>query len=205
MRGYMKNFGIIGLTQVCLFSVWTSLCSAQTSGLYADFVVRVCAGIVNQTITITRGTYTDPNGAQISWSSGDSIKIERPGEIPKIVNNVGKGDYNSCISGIVQALSTQPPRKCRIRQNGIERYTRQFLVTQSSPEMSGGHSPGEWCNTMIGGLRGQHPDGNFTAVSTSESSRSGCPPFNCPLYRYQCTVSVETDAIYKEEASPLCP
>lgn len=177
----------------------------QSNGLDADFIVRVCAGIVNQQITISRGTFQDQSGATLSWSNGDTIVVTRSGDISRTINNVGQGDYNSCVAKFVQGWSSQAPRSCQIRQNGVDHYTRSFTTTGSSPEMSGGHSPAEWCNTMIGNLRGQHPDGRFTAVGSSESSRSGCAPFNCPLYTYQCSVSVDTEPVFKEATSSLCP
>jgi hypothetical protein len=98
-----------------------------------------------------------------------------------------------------------PPKVCRIRENGVEHYSREFDVSRPSPEMSGGHNQREWCNTLIGTLRGEHPDGELTPVGSSESSRSGCAPFNCPLYTYQCTIHVKSDPIYKEAASSYCP
>jgi hypothetical protein len=100
---------------------------------------------------------------------------------------------------------TAPVKVCRTRENGVERYTREFDVSRSSPEMGGGHNQSEWCNNLIGSLRGEHPSGEFAATASSESSRSGCAPFNCPLYTYQCTVHVKSDPIYKEAASSSCP
>jgi hypothetical protein len=98
-----------------------------------------------------------------------------------------------------------PPKVCRTRANGLDHYGREFNVSRPSPEMSGGHNQSEWCNNLIASLRGEHPDGEFTSTGSSESSRSGCAPFNCPLYTYQCTVHVKADPIWKEAASSDCP
>jgi hypothetical protein len=72
--------------------------------------------------------------------------------------------------------------------------------------MGGGHNQTEWCNNFINGVRSRYPaDSYFKIVASSESSKSACAPFNCPQYKYSCTVSVQSDPIYFEKVSLACP
>lgn len=96
------------------------------------------------------------------------------------------------------------PKACRDKSHGIERYGREFDITRSSHWMGGGYSQDPWCNDVIGQLRGEHPDGAFNKVSSSERSNNTCPPFNCPQYQYICTIHVKTDPVYIEKASGAC-
>ncbi len=97
-----------------------------------------------------------------------------------------------------------PPRACRDRSHGIERYARTFEVGRWSNWMGGGYSQASWCNDVISSLRGEHPEGQFEVVASSEQSESRCPPFNCPQYKYYCRVRVNTDPIYVERISSAC-
>jgi hypothetical protein len=156
----------------------------------------------------------DPGGAgkiRITQSTGTGGALNYQDEGKRV-----EADKNiiGCISQNLPVLLTAAgarlavpaaPKVCRIRGNGVDRYTREFDISRPSAEMSGGHNQSEWCNNLIASLRGEHPDGEFTPTSSSESSRSGCAPFNCPLYTYQCTVHVKTDPVYKEAASSTCP
>jgi len=100
---------------------------------------------------------------------------------------------------------TTAQRSCRIPENGVERYATEVNLPTTSPERSGGGSQPEWCNTAISLLRAQIPQGEFSVIDSSERSRSGCAPFNCPLYTYSCTVHVKSNPIYAEKISPSCP
>jgi hypothetical protein len=95
-------------------------------------------------------------------------------------------------------------RTCRDPSHGVERYARTLAVTRESPEMGGGHNQGEWCNTLIGTLRGEFPGSAFTRVTSSEHTNNHCSPFNCPQYVYSCTVQVQADPVYVEKASQAC-
>jgi hypothetical protein len=102
--------------------------------------------------------------------------------------------------------SPKAPVACRIPSNGIERYDRTEAVTQSSGWMGGGHTQGEWCNTLVATLRPRYPQNSqFKVNGSSESSRSACSPFNCPQYNYTCNIQVQSDPIYKEAVNPDCP
>ena len=95
-------------------------------------------------------------------------------------------------------------RACRHESHGVETYRRTFAVERSSPWTGGGFDRLRWCNQVIGELRGQHPDGMFEVISTSERSESKCAPFNCPQYLYTCNVRVQTDPLYLEKVSSAC-
>lgn len=79
--------------------------------------------------------------------------------------------------------------------NSTPRYTREFDVTRESPELGGGHNQGEWCSNVIGTLRGEHPQGQFSVVTKGEHINNHCSPFNCPQYVYSCTVHIKTDPV----------
>ncbi len=93
---------------------------------------------------------------------------------------------------------------CRHPSHGVERYQRSFPVTMTSPEMGGGHSQPEWCNSAKGTLAGQYPGGNFSVTGSSESTKNHCSPFNCPQYTYVCTLQVDADPVYKVAVGPEC-
>jgi hypothetical protein len=97
------------------------------------------------------------------------------------------------------------PRACRISSNGIEFYQTHVQKTLVSPEMGGGHSQPEWCNTAKAQLQGDFKNANFTVAGSSEISRNHCSPFNCPQYTYTCVINVEADPVYKEKISSDCP
>jgi hypothetical protein len=109
------------------------------------------------------------------------------------------------IPGMPKIFRWDKPAACRDPSHGIERYAREFDTTKESPEMGGGHSQPEWCNSVIQALRGENPTGSvFSAVSSGEHSRSSCAPLNCPLYTYSCTVHVKADPVYALKDSPAC-
>lgn len=93
---------------------------------------------------------------------------------------------------------------CRNESHGIEHYNQTIHVTRSSNWMSGGSSQQPWCDALINALRTEYPGGVFTQIGSSERSRSRCRPFNCPEYKYTCTVQIQTDPVYKEAISNAC-
>jgi hypothetical protein len=94
---------------------------------------------------------------------------------------------------------------CRTENNGVERWGREFNTARTSPEMGGGHTQQEWCDTVINIVRGENPKSEITIGGSSETSQNHCAPFNCPQYQYTCTVHVKTDPIYYLKISPECP
>jgi len=87
------------------------------------------------------------------------------------------------------SVSTSPPNSCI-----IEVAAKDYDVSDSSPEMGGGHTQPEWCSQVTQRVKGRDPTAVFTVVSSSESSHSTCSPFNCPAYTYHCTVHVHVPA-----------
>lgn len=113
---------------------------------------------------------------------------------------------NEMLRILVPAFGSQerPPRACRDKSHGVERYARTFDVDRWSNWMGGGYSQDPWCNDVIASLRGEHAEGQFEVLGKSEQSESKCAPFNCPQYRYYCKVRVNADPIYIEKISSAC-
>jgi hypothetical protein len=105
-----------------------------------------------------------------------------------------------------QSPVPQPQRTCRDPSHGIERYGREFDVSRDSGWRGGGsgYSQNDWCNELIGQLRGENPGALFSVGGSSENQKTTCAPLNCPQYLYHCTVHVKADPIYVEKASPAC-
>ena len=76
-----------------------------------------------------------------------------------------------------------------------------YIITIENPtsfvsrEMGGGHNQGELCTNVIGTLRGEHPQDQFSVVTKGEHTNNHCSPFNCPQYVYACTIHVKTDPV----------
>jgi hypothetical protein len=113
-------------------------------------------------------------------------------------------DARSTITNLKSDHAAQPLKVCRDPSLGIESFGKTLTISQESGWLGGGHSQTQWCDNLIGKLRSNYPDGTFTVLGTSETSRSACKPFNCPQYNYTCTVKVQAEPIYVEKASPVC-
>jgi len=98
----------------------------------------------------------------------------------------------------VSEVKPEPPQKndCRYKENGIERYLKEFDHTQQTG-WTGGGGQDNWCNQIINSLRREYPDGDFKKISSDEKKKNTCWPSNCPKYRYKCTVRVYADPLYK--------
>lgn len=170
---------------------------------------KICTGQTPLTMPgSASGQFTSENGYTFTFDAKRDLEISQSGTIMYRIEKPTLDDVAKCVSQIAVALSQRPlseQRSCRIPSNGIESYRREFEVRRTSPEMSGGHSQLEWCSDLTATLRGEQPGAAFTVVGRSESSRSGCAPFNCPLYTYSCTLHVKADPIYLEKKSPDCP
>ncbi len=173
-----------------------------------ETIGKVCSGISSATGPNGEGSYTEAGGYQFRFNADKSFEVTRSGSLFYKIDKFSYTDYYDCVAKLAETLSrppVNPPKVCRIPANGVESFRRELDVSRQSSEMSGGHSQPEWCTNLIAILRGEFPGGEFSAISSSERSRSGCAPFNCPLYTYSCTVHVKADPIYKEAASPDCP
>jgi len=167
----------------------------------------ICSGVSSGTLPGGRGQYSEKNGYTFQYNSDKEIEVRRFGVLLYKVEKFTSDDLANCVAKIAMALSRPPipeQKSCRDPSNGIERYAREFDVQRNSPEMSGGHSEPEWCGTMTSSLRGEHPLAVFSVVTSSESSRSACEPFNCPLYTYSCTIHVKTDPVYFDKVNAAC-
>lgn len=112
------------------------------------------------------------------------------------------------ISRINDELSKAPPAPrfatCRDPSHGVERYAHTEPLTRESGWRGGGFSQPGWCNQLTSMLKGDHPGSVLKVKSSSEQSRSTCPPFNCPQYNYTCTIEVLSDPIFVERESAAC-
>ncbi len=142
-------------------------------------------------------------GAQIDENRFDNIA---QGDLPEALRN--ESGCNQHIFDKLQylyaGLHSMPV--CRHPSHGVERYQREFDVTRTSNWMGGGYDPTRWCNDVVAMVRGEQPAGSIVeAGGRHEDQQNTCNPFNCPQYRYTCTVHVKADPLYKEQASRACP
>jgi hypothetical protein len=116
-----------------------------------------------------------------------------------------KGDNNIQIAGSNNVINPVPPPKlCRLKSHGVERYDRTFEDGEESGWMGGGHSQDEWCENLQNKLNAQNPGADFAILQKSESKRDTCLPFNCPQYNYYCKVQVKADPIYIAKLDDAC-
>lgn len=135
-----------------------------------------------------------PNLVIVEGQNSPSSTIAQGGVV------IGRDNNNSPIT-----INPDPnKRSCRDPSHGVEKYGRTLAVTRDSPEMGGGHNQSEWCNNLIGALRGEFPGGSFQSTGSGEHINNHCAPFNCPQYVYTCTVQVQADPVYVDKISPAC-
>ena len=153
------------------------------------------------------GTIFGMSGAPVFDSQGEVVGIVlggRPGTSIALILPEENLEGFAGIASWTRRQGLSAPKVCRDPSHGIERYGRTFTVQRTSPEMGGGHGQDEWCQNAISVLRGEFPGAEFSKVNSSESSRSHCPPFNCPQYTYYCTIKIQADPIYNERPSSAC-
>lgn len=144
-----------------------------------------------------------PGGQQFNNAPGGTQQNAPGGQ--QFNNAPGGTQYNAPGAGGTINVNPDPAkRSCRDPSHGIERYQRTFVVTRRSGEMGGGYSQPWWCGEATEKLRGEYPGADIQKVSSSESTRNHCPPFNCPQYTYSCTLNVQADPIYFDKVSPAC-
>ena len=131
-----------------------------------------------------------------------------PSQATVTASQAASGNGNVQIAGSGNTVTIAPPQPkpvaCRDESHGLERYARTFEADKNSSWLGGGFDQAKWCTQVIGDLRGQHPKGNFTVLTSSEKSESKCAPLNCPQYMYYCKVKVETDPVYNEKLTSAC-
>ena len=172
-------------------------------------IMNFCSGQTRLTVPgNSRGSGSDKDGYTFQFNSSKDVEVTRGGILMYRVEKPTLEGMSDCVAKIYKTLS-QPPipeqKQCRIPANGVEKYKVNQDFSGNSDEMSGGHSQPEWCSKFTATLRAGHGEGTYTTVASSESTRSGCSPFNCTLYTYHCTVHVQADPIYNLKSSPDCP
>ena len=105
---------------------------------------------------------------------------------------------------IVQQALKKLLTPCRNASHGIENYSSSFSVVRTSHWMSGGYDQARWCADVISVLKVEYPDGVFTQLESSESNHNRCAPFNCPEYKYVCSIQVQTGPNYFNKISNAC-
>lgn len=97
-------------------------------------------------------------------------------------------------------------KKCRLPQNGIERWGFETTVTRNSNWRGGGGSQPGYCAELQAQLRQEYPDAEeIETRDSSEDIRDNCSPFRCIQYQYSCTVTVRGRPVFRELESTSCP
>ncbi len=126
---------------------------------------KVCGGLVSGQINTHGSIQVDD--LSVKGDTNGSITIAKNGVD---IGTVAKGSYEqytTCLLQVMRILSVNnpggpsapAPKPCRIPNNGVERYTREFDVNRDSGWRGGGtgYSTSNWCNELIASLRGEHP------------------------------------------------
>lgn len=160
--------------------------SAQPSQTELD---GICAAVVDALLQ-KEAIDQRPMAENRTWSftTNGTLVIEGPNGPPITMPNFSFANRADCRAKIVHEISVSSerrppatsapplPKSCRI----LVAEAREFDVARTSIEMSGGHTQPEWCSNVVQSLRPEYPNSNFSIVSSSERTRSGCAPFNCP-------------------------
>ncbi|TBE26564.1 hypothetical protein ELH05_01125 [Rhizobium ruizarguesonis] len=99
------------------------------------------------------------------------------------------------------------PNACRIPENGVESWGFERTVSRWSNWRGGGFTQDGYCGELVAQLRSESPEElkEIKVLSREENTRNTCPPFNCPQYKFFCSVTVRGKPVYKEQDSPNCP
>jgi hypothetical protein len=186
--------------------VWAIGLGAQAQTLDSSGLVALQSAVREMCIQPdSKGTYLRVEGDLNAGATLRVVGVNGQGKVTKEDWNgiserldLYKTDSRACAISLVEILVpilSQPP-SCAGRE--ITGYKRVFDVKRSSPEMTGGHSRLEWCNSLKTMLQVEQGSGSkFAVVTDGESSRSTCAPLNCPVYTYSCTIHVEADPLCK--------
>lgn len=120
-------------------------------------------------------------------------------------NSELKAQLESTAAASSGEVSTTKYIACRDASHGIERYNKRTKVTRESNWFGGGFSQPVWCKQLTAMLKGKNPLSVMRVVSSSERSESKCKPFNCPQYKYSCTIEIQSAPIFVMRESPACP
>ena len=156
---------------------------------------QICLAIERALVLGEQTSGALQGGLKWQFTRENGFVVTRPSAGSVAQNPFSFSNHEQCVAQVTTLIEQ---RACTV----TVAPARSFDVTRTSPEMSGGHTQPEWCSQVIGQLRGEYSAGTFSVLSSSETSRSGCAPFNCPLYTYHCTVHVDVGAITRAGACP---
>jgi hypothetical protein len=206
MKGDVVQANVIKLRGLVALGLVMVVQTPARAEVNINDVAAVCSGREAVTASGGRGKI-GTSGYEFEVTADKNLVVTQSGKLIAKIEKFTYQDYMQCLSSLVAALTPPPPpgpKACRDPSHGLERYQREFDVSRDSGWRGGGYDPGKWCNDVISGLRGEHPQGAFSVVSSGENSESKCLPFNCPQYNYSCTVHVKTDPLYIEKVSSAC-
>lgn len=139
------------------------------------------------------------DGGEVTIMDGGVVLNPKPGE-PTIVATSPPVAPDTARTPLIAA-----PVKCRIPENGIERWAKVESWTANSGWRKGGSSPGEFCGTQKQAREAQYPDRKVVLLSTDEKNKSEYTPFKHDYYNYSCFFEDRWDPIYKLAANEKCP
>lgn len=148
-------------------------------------------------------------GCAVARTSGDfakledllsRLRLEKDAYYPDRLSSIesAKEGFKEC-GGIAN-------KKCRLAENGVERWGFETTVSRNSNWRGGGGSQPGYCAELQAQLRQEYPDAQETDVrASSEDTRDSCRPLRCIQYQYQCTVTVRGRPVFRELESKSCP
>jgi len=96
-------------------------------------------------------------------------------------------------------------KTCRNAKFGQVGWNREETISRSSGWMSGGKSQSDWCNSVIEDALRTRSIGPEHATKVVQSNEQGrWVGIRHREYNYSCTVLLQWDPLYAENADPLC-
>ena len=210
---------------ICLFlpigaAAQTTTSSTEALKTIGDFAERLCQTVPLDTksekIELTGSAKAELEGivkklanlgvsgaAKYDSASSKNVLQKDLAEVLKDSRNCRLQVWND-LKGKFEVGTVTPPKACRDKSHGVERYTREFEVTRSSHLMGGGFNQPRWCADALAQLRTEFTVAEFQQLRSSENTTNTCSPFNCPQYQYHCTFKVKADPIFVEKQSSAC-
>lgn len=91
---------------------------------------------------------------------------------------------------------------CRLEAHGLDHYGVSEIIGRWSDWRGGGYNRPAYCNDLLGSLKAQFPNSNFTKIRDDENSRdTGFRHFE---YRYYCEFNRQEGPIWRDAKDVNC-
>ncbi len=190
---FYNTINIPDNTVSLIFSVLAEKGNSFSAGASVPLPARYeVGGAVSPASKLQIVLHTIFNGeSDIWWGFGASREAS--------INSV-----EATIDGVTYQSASRPAT-CRVASNGVERYTSESVVTQTSGWRGGGYNQGAFCNDAINALKASTGNNSvYTIIGSSEQSRRDGFLNSHASYNYTCTIKVSSNPIFTVAPNPAC-